>query len=454
MKAFLLFLASFASASSLNAQNWESLPLHFNGFDYPLGMYYDTLSDASYIVGRFDSVNNTKCNVVKWDGNISSFMSDSSNKRYSTVVRYKNKLYFGGLGLASWDGTTWVNIPLDSEGSVEYLHVHDDKLYAIGFFTSINNQAIGKIAVWNDTVWTDLGRVDTVLASDDMPHTFAFYKGNFYIGGNFGGLNTTINEIAMYDGQRWTDVGNFPLSAMGGVYKLQVWNDTLYAAGMFTEPSGLGNAIVKWDGNNWHKLNNGLNQQGEPAISDLMVFNNELYAIGSFYIMDNINLGIGHKGLAKWDGSKWCWLGMSANSNLLRFGHFRDDWYALGDFSNLNGISANKIARWTGVNYTDTCSQPQATSLLEISNVIQGLHAYPNPSSGLFSLTFNYDGVGKEPLDISVTDLSGKVLNTISFKAKSGENVATIDAAGVSAGMYFVQINGNGVNKAVKVVKQ
>jgi hypothetical protein len=452
MKYLFILFTIFLFGKSLNAQNWESLPLHFEPW-YPSIMYYDSIEDISYIGGKFHTVNDTICNLVKWNGSQHTLLPSAPFEFIYTMARYNGKLFVGGEGLATWDGSTWTNISLSTQGTVYDLYVYNNKLYATGLFSSIAGQPIGKIAVWNDTVWTDLGRADTLLPDNDAPYTFTHYKDKFYVAGNFGTLNSTINEIAMFDGERWTDVGNFPLSAMGNVYKLLVWNDTLYVAGMFSEQEGgLGNGILKWDGANWHKLNNGILYNGSPSITDLMVHNNELYICGRFDEMDNIYLGTGHKGVAKWDGSRWCWLGGSANNAFGWLGQWRNEWYALGAFTEIDNQPLNKLAHWIGDNYTDTCSQPQVVGVSKINSESRKLSVYPNPTDGLFDLFFDYSG-NPTIIDLKVIDITGKLINNRELKVKSGINNFNLDYSSLASGIYIIQIAGDNFNGSVKVVK-
>lgn len=443
MRNLFVLLTIFVLSNSLHAQNWEALPsLQFEAPLYkgPLNMYYDSIDDVSYIVGKFDSVNHIRCNVVKWDGSSAILLPVCPSQVNSSVVRYNNKIYVGGRSLAVWDGSNWTDVPISSQGIIEDLYVYNNKLYVTGLFSSIAGQPIGKIAVWNDTTWSDLGRADTALLNNDQPYTFTHYKGNFYVAGNFGTLTSVINEIAMFDGQQWKDVGNFPLSGMGEVSKLLVWNDTLYASGMFSQP---GNSIAKWDGTNWHKLNNGVEQQGGALISDLMVYNNELYACGSFDNMDDINLGIGYKGLAKWDGSRWCWLGTVADNLLYQFGQFRDELYIMGGFSNINGIPAQKIARWTGGNYTDTCSEPQELSMPSVHNPMANISLYPNPVQHQLQLNNLPPGT-----HIRITDILGRTLYTSTTQS----NHLTINTKPWQTGIYLVQMRNNANQQRVEKI--
>lgn len=71
-------------------------------------------------------------------------------------------------------------------------------------------------------------------------------------------------------------------------------------------------------------------------------------------------------------------------------------------------------------------------------NVVSSVSIYPNPSTGLVNVTSNENG------DINIYDITGKLVNNNTINA--GETV-TFD---LSAGMYFVNVNGNSTKVVVE----
>lgn len=429
------------------AQLWESLPLRF---DYPPDvMYYDSVEQVSYIGGRFTKVNDTVCNLVKWDGTAYTLMPPSPLYRTYCAARYHGKIYFGGIGLATWDGNTWVNIDNNQNTGISDLYVHNDKLYAVGSFTTIAQQPIGKVAVWNDTIWTDLYRLDTLLGNSWIISSMAFYKGRYYVAGNFNLLSdSSINEITMFDGQRWVNVGGFRGDGLADIHRLLVWKDTLFVSGNFLASSGApGNGIAKWDGENWHPLNKGL-LQGHPSITDLMVYEDELYTTGRFNIMDGILLGDHFRGLAKWDGGKWCYMGAHANNAMLSFGRWKEDIFILGGFTVINGDSAQYIAKWVGGDYVDTCSEPPVLGIDNPSGTATAFNIFPNPTAvGRFTLSFARPL--KEPVVVHIHDLTGRLLSKKTVRLREQE----IRLPGHTApGIYLLTIQQGGMMANRKLV--
>src|SRR5690606_13194782 len=147
------------------------------------------------------------------------------------------------------------------------------------------------VVVWNDTVWTDLLGLDSVFGGwGGLVTDIEFYKGRGYVGGNwYNPSRPDLMDLMMHDGSSWKPVGFFGGDGMGGVNRLLTWRDTLYVAGMFLEsPIIPGNNIAAWDGQQWHRLQQGVrsNSTGGGGISAMTIYNDELWVGGMFYIVN------------------------------------------------------------------------------------------------------------------------------------------------------------------------
>lgn len=77
---------------------------------------------------------------------------------------------------------------------------------------------------------------------------------------------------------------------------------------------------------------------------------------------------------------------------------------------------------------------------------------YPNPATG--NVNVYYHATTGKDVAVSLADVTGKVLKTLSFRAVAGENSFNIDLKGVAQGMYFIQLaDGNGVTQKKLVVE-
>lgn len=463
LKTFaLLFVLQICVPTHVSAQLWEELPLDFNR--RPVVMYYDSIDDVSYIAGDFDVVDGIDCNVVKWDGTDFTFLPFSPIGNILSIVRYNDNIYFGGSGigtesgLAYWDGNDWTRLDTFSGNPnksvvVTSFYVYDSKLYTTGNMKNIGNSNADMVAVWNDTVWTDLFSIDTMFDEPKWAKSIVNYKGNFYVVPHLGYIDMDSNYVCgvvMYDGNHWkglTDTGTLTYCGNSWVNMLLVWNDTMYIAGLFGEKYGNpGNGIVKWDGNNYHKMSHGLYNTnhflGSPEGDDhggpfgLMVVNNELYAWGGFNNVDGIYQPPPNTiSFAKWTGERWCTMGTFCEWGIANMGRFRDTIYAMGNFRVINDDSIKFIAKFLGGTYTDTCATPNLNinSINPIQETPQPVSIYPNPNKGSFTLSINNL---KNKAELSIYDITGRVVHTVTINNPEQQIVIN----GISKGLYIGRI--------------
>lgn len=429
---FVLLTLSFGKVTAQTL--WEAVPLQF---DYPPGiMYYDSTEEVSYIAGDFTTVNGIPCNIVKYDGTNYTLMPPSPLYATGRITRYHDKLYVSGYGMATWDGSQWEYV--DSAIIGPELYVFNDKLYVTGTFDSIAGHQIRKGAIWNDTTWTDFYRIDTITQTDFFfPSRIINYKGRFYVAGNFNEVTTDslINEITMFDGQRWTNVGGqIKGDFLSGVNDLAIWRDTLYVGGGFKEVTGSpGNNIAKWDGVNWHRLNNGVSQDNQAAVVNLLPMDDALYASGWFYIVDGHHLGAGHKGFAKWDGNRWCTMATVGDGTLMTLGRWKDQLFLMGGFHHLNGQPMEFMAKWVGGNYTDSCYEPTTTGIDNINKLSVEVSLYPNPTEGKFTIKISDWQPGTQ---LVIYDLAGRIC----YQGKLSSPETIMDISGFAGGLFAVKV--------------
>jgi hypothetical protein len=104
----------------------------------------------------------------------------------------------------------------------------------------------------------------------------------------------------------------------------------------------------------------------------------------------------------------------------------------------------------------NNCTQPESQSTIHSINFNlpaskkfslaqnQGMffELYPNPSSGVFNITFRAES--QEPIIVNVLELSGKVLYSKTYTAQLGENQLTVELSQYASGIYLVQLKQNG----------
>lgn len=153
--------------------------------------------------------------------------------------------------IASFNGTSWSAFGPGLSGSVRGMCRFRGDLIAIGAFSKSgdNARSLNSIGRWDGTSWGVVGVSSVSPGFDNLPMTMTVYNGDLYVSGFFSTIDQLfIPRIAKYDGSNWSAVGrgldNFAL--------LQVFDGLLYAAGGFTRSDSvvlLG--VATWDGSAW-----------------------------------------------------------------------------------------------------------------------------------------------------------------------------------------------------------
>lgn len=90
--------------------------------------------------------------------------------------------------------------------------------------------------------------------------------------------------------------------------------------------------------------------------------------------------------------------------------------------------------------------QSTATASITDADLSETLHVFPNPSTGIFTLTLSNAAEGT----VEVLDLLGKKLQTFTLNANT--NTYQIDLSGYAKGMYVINITAGGKTQSKKVV--
>ena len=75
---------------------------------------------------------------------------------------------------------------------------------------------------------------------------------------------------------------------------------------------------------------------------------------------------------------------------------------------------------------------------------LSSLSAYPNPSSGKLTVTFNTEA--KSKFNLKVTDVLGNVVFSDVISTVAGENTKSLDLGNVAKGVYYLSMEVEGVN--------
>ncbi len=260
------------------------------------------------------------------------------------------------------DGTVWaMTVYDDGLGSGPLLHVAGDFLTAGG-------EPVSRIATWNGAEWAPLagGGANDRISSLNVWDDGSGDGPALYVGGSFtmaGGADA--KSIARWDGVQWSPLGS---GIDGGtVLAMAAYDDgsgpALYAAGSFTTAGGVpADDIAKWDGNQWSAIHdNDIKGPGSPLIISLRVFDDGLSDHPALFIAGRFAsaAGVDVQNIVRWDGNTWSAVGQGLHNNgqgsaptawaLEVFDDGTGDGPALfagGAFRFAGNFSSQSIAKW------------------------------------------------------------------------------------------------------------
>ncbi len=362
-----------------DGQTWSPVGAGVNNFVTTLAVSDDGSGPALYASGAFTVAGGVDAvRIAKWDGKQWSAFGSGVTSHVNVFVDFDDgrgsAVYAAGQintidelrvgNIASWDGSQWSTLGGGLNNDVEVLAVFDDgsgpALHAAGRFSTASGMSVNKIAKWDGANWSPLGGgigpqivgwVRDMTVFDDGSGPALIAAGAFSLAGG-----ETANYIAKWDGQSWSPLGSGTNS--NGVAAVAVFDDgsgpALYAGGGFTHAGGiLARGVAKWDGQEWSSLAGGVSSGGVLAFA---VFDDgtgpALYAGGAFSEIG----GVSANRIAKWDGVQWSALGDGVSGSVESLVVFDDGagpaLYAGGWFTTAGGVSANRVAKWDGVQWS------------------------------------------------------------------------------------------------------
>ncbi len=123
-------------------------------------------------------------------------------------------------------------------------------------------------------------------------------------------------------------------------------------------------------------------------------------------------------------------------------------------------IGAAKTYTFTSINANHTISASFASNTTVNNSAVAakqlnegglGLSARPNPFKNNLTVMFTVAKKGK--YDLTVTDMSGRVLSKQKLDASAGSNMTNLNVAPYAGGSYFIILTGDSKTKTIKVIK-
>ena len=157
-----------------------------------------------------------------------------------------------------------------------------------------------------------------------------------------------IQKVARWNGAAWSAMGND--CSINTIRCFCVHNGELYAGGQAS--GALNNRCVeKWNGTNWVPIEN--SGSGHEVWS-MASYNGELYACGNFTALDGVTVN----GVARWNGTAWSDVGgsipgITVTDIVKTLAVFDGKLYAGGHFFAMGTATVNDIASWDGSSWAD-----------------------------------------------------------------------------------------------------
>lgn len=373
-----------------NGTVWSTLNgTGMNAAVLALGQFYDGVQSRLYASGSFTTAGGITVNrIAKWTGATWAPLDTGLDDDGTSIVAFDDgsgsALYVagdiataGGIycdGVARWNGTQWRPLTNGLNDSVNALAPFDDgtglKLFVGGSFQTAGSVLTPGIAKWNGQSWepaTDGADMRTVVAFQ------VFNDGTgpqLFAGGDFQpAWGSPAFRVAKWDGQSWNDVG-FSFSDTS-VRALAVFDDgtgpALYAGGSSFNLNGPD--FVRFDGKSWTPVA----QPTELSIQALTVFDDgsgpALYVGGDRLVASTWTTTV-----MKWDGALWSVVAsFNTSSDVYALFAFLqpplDGLYVGGVFTSVNGVPAQRVARWDGLQWS-------SVGHLDLNNYVYDIASY------------------------------------------------------------------------------
>lgn len=383
---------------------WDGAQWNGTGAGFAYGS--DITSDGSnvYATGQFEWIGDTyAAHVARWDGSqwhaMGGGLTDEFGDPYDAYgesIHAWNGMVAvtgefaraGGQDLANfavWDGSGWGALGSDPAffGGDFPIVIGDHD----GDLLVFNGQSF--VYRWNGLFWNGIGWGGVVNCAAD-------YGSDLVFGGGFRDMiGVRAHNVARYDGSSWHAMadgnGIIGFTSFGDAQSVHVWNDLLLVGGReqnFYGDDVTGTVLAGWNGADWVDM--GLGDQGSSVaqIDCMVTYQGDLVVNGN---IDNAG-GTPCNSFARYDGTSWSPLGDAVTSSggsgmvvldgelyaivytpgkvvaryqpgtdswltigddppgsdLYELGTFQGDLIVAGSFPSIDGVTANRIARWDG----------------------------------------------------------------------------------------------------------
>ncbi len=192
------------------------------------------------------------------------------------------------MSVARWDGQEWSALGAGLNYTVRAMTVYDDghgpAIYAVGLFTQSGQTPLRGLAKWDGTAWTDVG------GGLSQGQGYGYSIGVFdlgdgpklYVGGVFkllhGHAGTFLNNIAAWDGDRWSGLGEgVSIGSAAPVMKMVLFDhgsgpQLTIGGSLSVSPTEPGRArVLRWTGSQWVQVGSDLSANSGHYVNSFAV---------------------------------------------------------------------------------------------------------------------------------------------------------------------------------------
>ncbi|EKE87623.1 InlB B-repeat-containing protein [Idiomarina xiamenensis] len=389
-----------------NGYRWQKLGDGVNNAVYAMTVFNDKLIvGGSFTTASGESV----LRIASWDGNNWQALGDGLNSSVVDLTVYNGELIAGGIftaaggisvnRIARWDGSNWHAMGGPDQGTVNSVSEYNGDLIVVGSFYMVNGENHNYITRWDGSSWSSLGEGLNTTVNDAVE-----FQGKLYVTGQFTGSGGhALPYIAAWDGSAWSAVGG-GLSDAG--YSLYADNDKLYVGGQFETADGISSlGIAAWDGSSWQAVGDGLGLYAGTVIRIYRIakFDNEILLGGLLDKNGVVNL-VRLNNDSEWQGFQSTFLDGSTQV----VAEYDGDTIVGGDFTEISGIAANRIARWDGSQWHAMGDgfNGTVTTIASYQGELYAAGAFDHSGSSAVAHVARWDSDGQtwQPLTIGVNN--------------------------------------------------
>jgi trimeric autotransporter adhesin len=353
--------------------------------------------------------------IARWNGSAWSPLGSGLNGEVLTLAVYSGEVYAGGNfavaggifanRIARWNGTSWNSVGTGITGGVALVNgmaVMNGRLYVGGEFNAAGGVSVNNLASWDGSTWSNPGNVNGRVNAVTAHHHFTL-SDSLYISGAFTSVaGISANRVARLTGvfPAWSamgsglpDIGQSPLFVrntgpsthevlatvvVGGSPRLLRWTGSVWSEFLPVLPGTLAGslpgALAYYNGqyiyagrgvvscfdvtnNAWARLGPGF----DAALSDMVVFGNELFFTGSFtYVAHQRS-----RGVIRWNGTEFLPVAGGVDTQVRSATVFNDALWIGGTFTTAGMTPTNSVARWDGSGW-DAVGLPAPGDVLDM----------------------------------------------------------------------------------------